>query len=297
MYLKFGSKGEKVRQVQIALEIPIDGVYGRITQAAVKNFQLSNQLTPDGIAGPKTLAILLKEDYSTDLSEKGYHATNMYVHTYHLPVDEYINKPTDKSIVFLHHTAGNHNPYNTIDNWKNDTRGRIATQFVIGGISNGGDNSYDGKVVECFPDENWAYHLGVPNTFLQSCSVGIEICNWGWLQKKDGRFYNWIGDQVPSNQVCELEQEFRGHKYYHNYTDAQIDKVKLLLLHLSKIHDINLSVGLKTWINKFGPYIAFDYFNDAVSGSVRGVLSHSNVRKDKSDIYPHPKLVKMIKSL
>src|SRR3569833_275011 len=37
---------------------PVDGIYGRATQAAVKQFQDRHDLIPDGIVGPLTLAAL-----------------------------------------------------------------------------------------------------------------------------------------------------------------------------------------------------------------------------------------------
>lgn len=61
---KVGSRGEMVRQIQRALAgtgLPViaDGVYGRITEEAVKDFQKRNHITPDGIVGPATLALLI----------------------------------------------------------------------------------------------------------------------------------------------------------------------------------------------------------------------------------------------
>ena len=60
-----GSKGEKVRQLQQALinygylSGSADGKFGPITEQAVIQFQKANNLTADGLAGTKTLALLL----------------------------------------------------------------------------------------------------------------------------------------------------------------------------------------------------------------------------------------------
>lgn len=57
-----GSKGTEVRNIQTRLKSwgynigTVDGIYGAKTEAAVKKFQRNNGLTPDGIAGPATLA-------------------------------------------------------------------------------------------------------------------------------------------------------------------------------------------------------------------------------------------------
>ena len=61
---KVGSRGEMVRQIQRALAgagLPVltDGIFGKITEDAVKEFQNRNHLTADGIVGPTTLALLI----------------------------------------------------------------------------------------------------------------------------------------------------------------------------------------------------------------------------------------------
>lgn len=59
---KRGSRGTEVRNIQSRLSSwgynpgSVDGIYGAKTEAAVKRFQKNNGLTPDGIAGPATLA-------------------------------------------------------------------------------------------------------------------------------------------------------------------------------------------------------------------------------------------------
>lgn len=59
---KKGSRGSEVRNIQSRLRSwgynvgAVDGIYGAKTEAAVKQFQRNNNLTPDGIAGPATLA-------------------------------------------------------------------------------------------------------------------------------------------------------------------------------------------------------------------------------------------------
>jgi N-acetylmuramoyl-L-alanine amidase len=61
---KRGSRGEAVKQIQKALagaglKVITDGVYGTITEEAVREFQSKNGLKPDGIVGPATLAKLI----------------------------------------------------------------------------------------------------------------------------------------------------------------------------------------------------------------------------------------------
>lgn len=61
---KYGSRGEEVKQIQQKLSSlgyysgEADGIFGSLTQSAVKNFQKDNGLKADGIVGEKTLAAL-----------------------------------------------------------------------------------------------------------------------------------------------------------------------------------------------------------------------------------------------
>ena len=50
--------GSSVKEVQRALDIAADGIYGPQTKRAVRRFQRRNGLTVDGIAGPQTLRAL-----------------------------------------------------------------------------------------------------------------------------------------------------------------------------------------------------------------------------------------------
>ena len=56
--LKKGARGKRVRQLQRALGIPADGIFGKGTKRAVKRYQRRHGLYVDGIAGPQTLAAL-----------------------------------------------------------------------------------------------------------------------------------------------------------------------------------------------------------------------------------------------
>jgi len=57
--LRKGSRGEGVKMMQEALGVGADGAFGPGTERALKEWQTTNGLTADGIAGPKTLEKLL----------------------------------------------------------------------------------------------------------------------------------------------------------------------------------------------------------------------------------------------
>lgn len=56
--LKKGSRGNEVKILQQALNLYPDGIFGPLTEEAVKEFQKANGLTADGIVGTKTWARL-----------------------------------------------------------------------------------------------------------------------------------------------------------------------------------------------------------------------------------------------
>ena len=52
--LKIGSRGNDVKTLQSKLNLIPDGIFGKITEEAVKDFQQKNNLTVDGIVGDST---------------------------------------------------------------------------------------------------------------------------------------------------------------------------------------------------------------------------------------------------
>lgn len=58
MILKKGSKGTEVKELQRLLHLYEDGIFGTLTEEAVKEFQKANGLVVDGIVGDNTWAKL-----------------------------------------------------------------------------------------------------------------------------------------------------------------------------------------------------------------------------------------------
>ena len=59
LYKTGSPKSEIVKQIQKALNIYPDGIFGKLTEEAVREFQAKNNLKVDGIVGPATLAKLI----------------------------------------------------------------------------------------------------------------------------------------------------------------------------------------------------------------------------------------------
>lgn len=306
MLIKKGSKGAAVKELQKALGITADGIFGAHTEEVLKAFQEKEGLTPDGIAGPATFGALGLLD--TDLSTKSdppltdslysrvpYKATEtLEVVEYFMPKDEYLQGPIKPEWLFLHHTAGWHNPFNTVKAWDADKIGRIATEFVLGGPScKGDDATYDGVLVQCFPKGNWGYHLGKNGSqTMHKNSVGIEVCNFGYVV--NGKTY--AGATVAQSQIVELAQPFRGHKLWHRYSDKQIQVLKEWILWIAERDGIDVRAGLPALIKKHGA-AAFEFNEDAYYGRVKGLWTHTNTRKDKVDMFPQQELMDMLTSL
>jgi hypothetical protein len=208
---------------------------------------------------------------------------------------QYIKETTIKKQIVLHHTAGNSSGVATINSWNKDDRGKVATCVTVSGKGKSKD-TYDGEICQAFSSKYWAYHLGlksdifkskgVPYKSIDPIAIGIEICNWGPLDKVGEKFYNYVDREVSIDQVCELDKPYKGHKYYHAYTDAQIESVRQLLVYWNDVYDIDIEYKEDIW----------DICARALKGE-SGVFTHNSYRKDKTDVSPQPKLINMLKNL
>ena len=292
MILKKGSCGNDVKHIQVALGLTADGIFGEKTKNAVIKFQKENGLIADGIVGKKTLD-MLSIYFDTDLSI--IHPFDFDIDEYHLPKNEYMIGDYKNDYIILHHTAGGSNPRAVVDWWAKDSLGKVATEFVVGGQDcKTGSSKYDGQIVRSFPEGCQGYHIGSSgSSYMNTHSVGIEICNFGYVD--NGKTYT--GNIVCPEQTITLSSPFKGYLSWHKYSDEQILAVKNLLLYISNRDNIDLHEGLYKWIKTEGVLKAFDYHESAYKGNVKGLLTHTNIRKDKFDCSPQPNLVDMIMSL
>ena len=293
MILKIGSRGKEVKTLQEFFSITADGIFGKGTELTVKKWQMDNGLVSDGIVGPKTWDAMGLA--TTDNSERSYTTDNgLVINRHFLPKGEYKEGPIKPEWLFLHHTAGWNNPYKCIDSWGRDSRGAVATEFVLGGQSvKGNDDTYDGVMVQAFPEGNYGWHLGKNGSQkMHVNSVAIEVCNFGWI--KNGKTY--AGTSVAESQIVTLDKEFRGHKTWHRYSDEQIEALRKWILWIGDRDGIDIRAGLPSLIKDKGAD-AFEWNEDAYYGKVKGLWTHTNTRKDKVDMFPQQELLDMLMSL
>lgn len=193
-----------------------------------------------------------------------------------LKENQYYQGVYEKKYIFLHHTAGG-SAASSIAHWAN-TPEHIATPYII---------DRDGTIFETYDPKFWAYHLGVKgNSQIEKQSIGIEICSYGALTEKAGKWVTYTGKEILKENTCQLDTAFRGYQVWEAYTHAQIAALKELLPYLISRFKIKVQPDRKNF---------WEYKNPATLEP--GIYSHTTVRKDKIDIFPQKELVELVYSL
>ena len=202
--LKIGTKGEEVKKLQQALGILADGIFGVKTEDAVKAFQKSNNLKVDGIVGPMTWALLLKDKCDINIT-KGYINTH---------ITRLANRPV--KYIAVHYTAGGSSKTGSALNTRNVFLQRKASaDFVVD----------DGSIVQINPDLN--------NYFCWSVGDDKNSLTGG------GRLYgiatnrNTISIEICSNLKKGSSPEYANHQGWY-YTDASLNNAIKLIRYLMK---------------------------------------------------------------
>lgn len=296
IFLKYGTRNseDEIKRLQRLLnakgyQLEVDGVFGMETDVAVRDFQGRNGLVIDGVVGFQTWSAL------NDLHKHGRPAINdaelaaLKIKETFLPTRCYYQSVVPKKQIVLHHTAGGPAAQGVYSGWQSKSE-RVATAFVI---------ERGGQIYQFFDDAHWAWHLGVqPNDCvkrfargLDAQSIGIELCNWGYLTKitekrVGGKNYykTYVNSEVPSEEVCDLGQFWRGLEHFHKYSTAQIISMCKLVKYLADKYKIPLT-GFYTPQDNW-----FDINQDALDGKP-GLWNHTNYRTDKTDLSPQPEII------
>ena len=214
------------------------------------------------------------------------------------PDDQFFKEECVKKQIVLHHTISGDGVEGDISTWENDPA-VVGTCIII-------DRA--GTPWQLFSSKYWAWHLGVGNKALDSCSIGVELDNWGWLIPGDGttkqfgnnydgtpkmidtvsgKYYTYYGNSVAV-PLQHYPNGFRGYNYYEKYSESQIRTAGELMLYWKLRYGIPLGYNEDMW----------DVSPKALAGS-RGIWTHASYRpaSQKTDCHPDPSLIGMLKTL
>ena len=180
----------------------------------------------------------------------------------------YHKSASDKTQVVIHHTVGS-SAQSAVSWWqmRNNKAGTVSTPYVI---------ERNGVVYELFDPHYWSNHIGKKG--LDECSIGIELVCAGGIKQGHIAMYDTV----------EYAKSFRGFKRFEAYTAAQIESLRLLLLHLCSRFDIPVdTVGIAQGYN----------VDDRALLGIPGIYSHAAYRVDKSDCHPQRELLDMLQGL
>lgn len=173
--LKKGSQGAEVRKLQeLLLMSNVDGIFGAGTEATVVQFQATHGLTPDGIVGPKTWAILLATP-ATAMTGVASLPIN------YQPLASKCSRKANRTIKYLaiHYTAGaSSKPGSALAVRRVFQSRQASADFAVD----------DAEIVQINPDPRNYYCWAVGDTkskssggatvseALNSNTISIEIC-------------------------------------------------------------------------------------------------------------------------
>ena len=128
---------------------------------------------------------------------------------------DFMKEETPKNLLVLHYTAGG------------TLAGAEATLAIKDYVNVHYCLDRDGKVYQYFDERYYAYHTGTGVADAKR-SIGIEIVNWGHLDRKGNALYSWVNKLIPWTDVIKL-QKFRGYEYGERLTPEQETMIPLLV--------------------------------------------------------------------
>ena len=206
----------------------------------------------------------------------------------HLTNGQYLTDMHEKKSLFLHHTVST--TAMSAWRWWNSTKDRVGTAYIV---------DRDGVIYECFDPRMWAFHMGVKgdDNWHEKHSINIEIVAAGPIRLVEDqyRFYPlWPGNKtrwttIPEEEVYKFNKEWHRHKLWHKYTEDQIDALEWLIGKLALDFP---ALGIENDMDKI-----FEFDQSVIDNHTPGIWTHNTVRDDKSDPFPQPELITMLKKL
>lgn len=195
-----------------------------------------------------------------------------------LPETQYVDEPQEKNLIVLHHTVGG--SLASTAGWWMANKERVATAI---GVDRGAKEPH-----LFFPLEHWAWALGPganggagDNYPHDRRAIQIELASEGPLLKIDNGIVTVFknpktGRYKPATDPhVDLGRDWRGYRYFDAYDEQQLETtIRTVRWLLDRFPSIPRRAPRDPW--------AFD----ADLRSFEGIISHSHVRSDKSDVHP-----------
>lgn len=187
---------------------------------------------------------------------------------------------------------------NVFHGW-NSKNNLTSTPFIIGGYDITSQSfKYNGQIYQFYPDHAWSWTSGVGGKKKEKFIVAIELCNYGYVYKKDSKWVTSYKNTIPEEQVYDLREStypiktFKGYTHYQKYFPEQIEALRKLLLYLMKKYNIKIEEGV------YGTKEYWAYQSKAFDTDTSGIFHHIHSAKSgKWDMHPQPELIDMLNGL
>ncbi|VAV83689.1 1,6-anhydro-N-acetylmuramyl-L-alanine amidase [hydrothermal vent metagenome] len=221
--LKRGDKGADVRELQsdlisLAYNItaPPDGDYGWQTEKAVRSFQAIGGADVTGVVDYEVARALHKMAVDPPVTDTKFGGVPFIICPHY---SSRKGEPVD--MIVIHYTASGSLDGTT--SWFQGPESKVSAHYLVG---------KDGSVVQMVKEADKAWHAGTSEWMGRSnCnvfSIGIEIINWGILQKKDDGFYCAINNKYTQKYNGETPVESGDH-FWEPYTGEQYEALAELV--------------------------------------------------------------------
>lgn len=309
-YLKLGDTGHQVIKLQKSLikkgyALKETGIFDSTTFRAVAELQRASGLEVDGYVGKQIWQLLdgitpLNYYNPTDIP-----APNFTLYPYNALNNEYYKEVYRKDKIIIKSSCTSSHPLSWVGRVESnrimEKSNAQGSAFAIGGklesywlyeskIRNA--EEVNGSIYKFFDEENWSNVVKInPNGIMvNSTSIGITLCNMGGLiVSSTGMMLNSFGLPVNDKDVFDLGRNYKGYRYFHNYTNEQIESLYNLIRWIMSKYNIKISRSV------YGQPLWWDISRDALNS--RSGIWNGNNFSEICDIYPHPLLIEMLNKL
>ena len=179
---------------------------------------------------------------------------------YILPEGNYYKDRYSKTQIVIGHTG--RGDMRHFGEWKHRRNGKSKrnANFTI---------DKDGKVYQHFDPKYYSDFIGVEQ---DKSNITIVLVNEGWLKNVNNLYIDWLGHTYNKSSPI-FERAWRGHKFWMDYTEEQLDSVRELVVKLCDDFKIKKKC------------IGHCVFNEDAD-IFKGITFRSNYKSEMTDISP-----------